>query len=474
MSGQLLDASLVCVYGVSACNSSYPFDYELQGPKLVFVKTHKTAGSTVSAVLFRHASRRHLNVYVPPGGTPGRLHDMTVSRCWELVQAPGSGLFGGSFPYDLWASHVRLTDVGRLFSAVGEVPSRCGQAYDSCSRNPAPPVLLFSSVRKPSRRFQSAFYWYQHHLPAGSVGTGSSSAGLGCSLRDLLASFQGAAAVDGIGAGAWLREIAPRFKFRTGLDSQSAELMVTGPGAGRGVGSEEVAFSALLAAVRRGSLFLLVAERFDESLLVLRRLAGPGVEPVMSLLDLVYLPLKGNSGHYVAPALSESELQLLGVMQPRDSALYSAACTALDARISSYDRGGVFNFVADLKQLQGYVRGLGVLCADFGVELGTAVSLSGGNCSQCSDSKIAAKRARATFFEARLAEAAELWVQWERSGGDAARQRLLVAQTCLYFAMDNADFVRHVRRHQMQPFELYASPSELVQLLVGAGATEGY
>ena len=264
----------------------------LRGQKgFIFIKTHKTAGSTLSAVLWRKLCEvERLNCFLPPHSNPGRI--WSLSKDWATIQtSAGSG--NRSYPFDAWLHHVHYSD--RLLDVVPAAR------------------LRVSIVRKPSQRFQSAWIWYDHARR----------------LKMSLQTFIEKVASKQISA--CRHRYLPRlfqcydFKYRTGLDATSGELV--GLEAAKLAGAAlHPKFERLLADVAAGRVLLLVADRFDQSLVVLALLAE------WPLHQLLYLSKKVSSHNKSSPhfSLSTQAAELADRVQPLDSALYTAATTMLE------------------------------------------------------------------------------------------------------------------------------------------------
>ena len=67
--------------------------------RFVFLKTHKTGSSTVTALILRKCMKEKINCFIPKIERPGKTFDMR-SDYMEIKN--GRGLYGGTFPYDIW------------------------------------------------------------------------------------------------------------------------------------------------------------------------------------------------------------------------------------------------------------------------------------------------------------------------------------------------------------------------------------
>jgi len=181
------------------------------------------------------------------------------------------------------------------------------------------------------------------------------------------------------------------FKYRTGLDATSEELV----GLRRQDPGFESGFKHLLQRILAGKVLLLVTDRFDESLLVMRRLmlahrhrsenATAGADtpsnlqshttddsvnsnnksssiPVydMPLDHLLYLPQKKqNKG---APLSAETTLLLMD-LQPFDTLLYQAANSMLDKYIYRFYGKNMTAFDRELSWLRSELSMLETVCS---------------------------------------------------------------------------------------------------------------
>ena len=264
---------------------------------VIFVKTHKTAGTTVTSLLQRACCRRQCNLFIPPKKHPGktwRLDDGTRND-YELVRR-GKGLFHQKYPYDMWVNHVQFSKL--LFDIV-----------------PSANRKIISIIRSPAERFQSAWFWYRHNDTHTSK---SGSAGLSMTLEKFINKIDHDEK--------FLQHVRKSFVYRTGLDATTQELMDL-PNFNDD-STVETAFQALLDKVLSCKWFLLVTNRIDESLVVLARALN------WPLSDILYLSLNQNKANSVR--LSSSQLAVLYRKQPLDAILFEAANYMLDNHIDAY------------------------------------------------------------------------------------------------------------------------------------------
>ena len=330
--------------------------------KTIFLKTHKTGSSTLAGILWRQLcekERRHC--FLPPRSNPGRTWDFGKLTHRQYAMK-STGLADRPAPFDVWLHHVKRHDF--LFRTVVNVPQ--GRAGAN--------VQFLSIVRHPVDRFRSAWTWYS--LGATSVAKERSRYSkvkenepsdlerfvcqqLGGQQRQQDCgpkSHTPTSILSQISVWSeWIMNIfafqffwplpsPPHFKYRTGLDATSEELV--------GMRSSESGFHGkfldLLRDVITGKVLLLVCDRFDESLLVLERAvlrlqakhheAEAGKHATVGNISegirwpqLLYQKQKVQS--QIEP-LSPTGAQGLLELQPYDHALYKAANAMLDRYLS--------------------------------------------------------------------------------------------------------------------------------------------
>jgi hypothetical protein len=337
---------------------------------VIFLKTHKTASSTMTSIFWRNLClKRKRNCFLPPIETPGRTWDLSKSVDWKAISSNGAstlpsqpslkasssssilrGAWGNNnnnpFPFNTWIFHVHYNK--ELLNQVITKTNR-----------------MISIVRKPSLRFQSAWYWYNHSKKFHDITLNEFIEKNNNPYRSELAKnnidanaiagpsflkrfynifkeiFSELIAKSMIGSGS----LSDKFKYRQGLDSMSQELTgvnMHNDGAAKGM------YIDLLDRIKSGSLILLVADRFDESLLVL------GYFMNWSLYDLVYIKLKVRVRPGEGESNSESEsdslpkknesssnmLDTLDYMQEFDYGLWKLANYYLDKYIKEIFQDG--------------------------------------------------------------------------------------------------------------------------------------
>ena len=268
---------------------------------VIFLKTHKTGSSTLTSIFWRNVCASGIrNCFLPPVTSPGKTWDFSKESDRNLlINGGGStinksvGMGGGQFQsFDAWIYHAHYSD--QLFTLVPTTKR------------------VISIVRKPSKRFCSAWSWYEH------------SSKLKMSLSTFIEEASREAEEGLLFNKIWNHligggSLAKKFKYRTGLDATSQEL--TGSSVNQKMSSE---FTSLIDRVVDGQTFLLVTDRFDESLLVLSKIMGWSKE------QLLYSKLKTATKLEI---VSEMELKKLDELQPYDLALWNLANFRLDQYI---------------------------------------------------------------------------------------------------------------------------------------------
>jgi hypothetical protein len=110
--------------------------------KLIFLKSHKTASSTVIGIFWRNfCLHSDYNCFLPPHSNPGRTWDFDRLDHQKFVFS-SQGTAHRGVPFDIWLYHAKNHKT--LFDLLGFNQS---------------PVFV-SIIRRPALRFQSAWYWY--------------------------------------------------------------------------------------------------------------------------------------------------------------------------------------------------------------------------------------------------------------------------------------------------------------------------
>ncbi|KAH1176132.1 galactosylceramide sulfotransferase-like [Mauremys mutica] len=220
-------------------------------PNVVFVKTHKTGSSTLQNLLFRLGERHNLTVAFP-------RYTYQFAYPQRFAAAFVEPLPPGAARYNLLLSHLRL--------AAGEL-----------GRVMPPDSLYLTILREPVRTFQSVFAYYRSTVPAFRALAGHP--------RTLAAFLQAPARYyDPADAGNGLARNPMAFDL--GLEAGGEE------GGSR--------WDRELERLNRTFQLVLIAEHFDESLLLARELLG------LRLEELVYVRLnvrQGGGDEALAPGL---------------------------------------------------------------------------------------------------------------------------------------------------------------------------
>jgi len=257
---------------------------------VIFLKTHKTASSTLTSVIWHELCEKEgRNCFLPPLEHPGKTWDFRKEKDWEMMRKRGRGSSSNSsqsgFPFEVWTSHAAYTPA--LLTVVRQ------------SRR------MISIVRKPASRFESSWHWYNHSALT----------------RMTLSEFANAKQDE--------REaVASQMKYRSGLDATTEELTGINKFRSQPAGRRCAAFEELLDRVASKRLILLVAERFDESLLVLGKLMNWSPSQLSHFHHKV--------GNYTPVGASvRSKLQGL---QPYDSALWKFADFMLSRYLEDFSQ----------------------------------------------------------------------------------------------------------------------------------------
>lgn len=263
-------------------------DFNKSNNGIVFIKTHKTSSSTLSRLIVRNFCEiKGRKCFLPDFKTPGKTWDLRKERDFKYATK--------NSPYEIWANHVSTPLLVRKLMV--------------------PDSFFISICRDPSLRFRSAWTWYKHEKQ------------LGISLSQFIEVLNRSS------VGSATRRYA--FKYRTGLESVSEELIGLVKG---------TSFSLLLKSILTSEIYLLVCDRFDESLLILGQFLG------LEVSDLIYKKQKVTPIDQLG-ILSEAQLEVLTRHQPKDSAIFKASNVMLDFYISRY-RGGSVTFKKDLVVLR--------------------------------------------------------------------------------------------------------------------------
>jgi hypothetical protein len=302
---------------------------------IIFLKTHKTASSTLTSLLWRNMCEQgKRNCFLPHFNNPGKTWDFSLDRDWDLLKRTSHSCLTcqntSSLSLSMWLHHAHYHKA--LFSLV-----------HNTSR-------IISIVRRPALRFRSAWRWYGH------------SQRLGISLEAFAKRESGgnvcrhSAATNTFGQiWCFLSNLIlhtffndTTFHYRTGLDATTEEMVGVGGFKHLLDRKRQEIFQELVSDILQGKVILLVADRFPESLYLLSKIMG-----WHSRADVLYselkssrksvLPLKRNSvnGNKESPfstyaALTDETAEQLDFIQPYDSALWQLANRLLDEALAAY------------------------------------------------------------------------------------------------------------------------------------------
>lgn len=269
---------------------------------IVFFKTHKTGGSTLTSVLWRQVCVvEGRNCFLPAFNHPGKTYDFDEEKDIRIASS-ATGSAGRRPPFDAWLNHAYYHPF---------VP-------DSLVIQPN---IVLSIIREPAMRFRSAWEWY----------------GLSALLHepDMDAYIKKLYNMSVTERTSLMKVHARSVKFHSYLNSYSAELTHERPTNLM----FHVAFSKLIAKVQNGEIFLLICDRYDESLLILRRLMGWA-----SMSSILYIPMKQNKNHTGVAIVGETHHELVA-LQHWDQRLFVEANATLNKYIEIY---GKTEFESDL------------------------------------------------------------------------------------------------------------------------------
>ncbi|XP_044275265.1 galactose-3-O-sulfotransferase 3-like [Varanus komodoensis] len=239
-----------------------------QGLSIVFLKTHKTGSSTVQNILFRVSEQHNLTVAFP-------LYSYQFAYPERFSRAFVEDLPQGAAHFDLLCSHMRL-DAGEVRALM-----------------PSPSIFL-TILRHPVQTFESVFHYYRNMVPAFQPVANHS--------RPLLAFLEASARyynAQDVSNGLAKNPMA----FDLGLDASQ---------------EEESSNQWLRELERLNQTFQLVmiAEHFDESLLLARELLGLDME------ELVYVRLNVRHKEEEEKPLSKALAQKIQAWNSFDVQLY--------------------------------------------------------------------------------------------------------------------------------------------------------
>uniref|UniRef100_A0A3Q3WHN7 Uncharacterized protein n=1 Tax=Mola mola TaxID=94237 RepID=A0A3Q3WHN7_MOLML len=269
-------------------------DLNLKHTNVAFLKTHKTASSTMQNLLFRFAERNNLTVALP------------VQSCGHQFGYPqyftSHFVHPHTLPPNIITNHMRFNkaELQRLMPAD---------------------TVYITILREPSTMFESSFTYYHHYCPAFQrVANGS--------LETFLAE-------------PW-RYYQPNEKnsmyahntlaFDLGLDKDHS-------------GDDEQYVQASLAGVENVFSLVMIAEYFDESLVVLRHLLS------WDLNDILYFKLNMRNEN-VKTNLTPGLVSAIRSWNSLDARLYDYFNASLWRQISTHGQTCVAREVQALRQAQ--------------------------------------------------------------------------------------------------------------------------
>ncbi|XP_045101124.1 galactose-3-O-sulfotransferase 4-like isoform X3 [Portunus trituberculatus] len=266
---------------------------------LVFLKTHKCGSSTLQSVFLRYAAANNLSVALPYSGVyldaAGSGQSFRVKELKESPFAPPSG------KYHLLVHHTRLNV----------------RAMQQVTYNDSVWVTV---LREPSAVFESMFHYYHLHKFFGAT-------------FDHLVWKLGAH--DGVKM--WLKNANTRYQGRLGRNQMSFDL---------GLDDLDTHMDTVL----RDAIKILddtfhlvmIAERMDESLVLLKHLLCWGDEDVMAMAHNVRKDLYRSY-------LSEQTVATLEHFNAADVKLYSYFKEKFDKHVEAFGRGRMEGEVANLR-----------------------------------------------------------------------------------------------------------------------------
>ncbi|XP_068778806.1 galactosylceramide sulfotransferase-like [Struthio camelus] len=252
------------------------------GPPVAFVKTHKTGSSTLQNILFRAGERRNLTLAFPRY-TFQFAYPQPFSPAF--VEPPPPGATG----YDLLLSHLRLEP--------------------AALRRLMPPGAVFLTIlRDPVRTYRSVFQYYRGAVPAFQA--------LGNRSRPLAA---------------FLRRPRRYYDPREPGNGLARNPMAFDLGLEAGGEPSGGAWRQELERLNGTFGLVLIAERFEESLLLARELLG------LRLEELAFVPLNARRPGDEA-ALSPADVERLRAWNWLDVRLYRFFRAVLRGRVERYGR----------------------------------------------------------------------------------------------------------------------------------------
>jgi hypothetical protein len=369
-------------------------------PHILFIKTHKTGSSTITGILWRsfcqhnnqhhhqnqstphphHAHDKHNSTvtvsstrcFLPPHDHPGRIWDFVnrpqhrqyVNSFFlkndENVQSPTFTVKKSNHHQEtmmnvrkVWLHHVKVSDF--LYREV--IP-----AVSVSPKSPSHIVggrIEISIVRRPALRLQSAWYWYglmnetNDALVRMTKEKNRNDEPFGHkpiqSFEDFASRLVGMHDESGSKnesqGDAWLQSIP--WRYRTGPNSMSEELtgvsLTASVPNGRG-DSREVSeqfrhrFIELVHKVKNMEIFLLICDRFDESLVLLKKLLHDSdtVADVDAESERTWLYLRQKVQRYQ---------KIQDLHHPEGSVTTATSSSSSDALLTALDRYQVYDYI---------------------------------------------------------------------------------------------------------------------------------
>lgn len=283
-------------------NNKHLYHIYKENEGVVFLKTHKTGGSTLCRILWRQlCDIEKRNCFLPAIDNYGKIWDFNSYNDWSVIKNGKGSTFHKSFPYDVWVHHVKYS------KKMKEVVPTANK--------------IISIVRNPSLRFISAWDWYEHEISLGISFEKFLNISMEqyknnkCLLPWSIFSY-------------WKKSFSHnsciQLKYRTGLDATVEEII----GISKDNDSFQELFEELIENMYNGKIFLLVLDRLDESLLIMGKLLGWNFQSLLYISHKVSLEKKIKNDNI--------KLNQLKLLQPYDNALFHAANHLLDKYIDGY------------------------------------------------------------------------------------------------------------------------------------------
>ena len=255
---------------------------------IFFLKTHKTASSTVNGILYRlycdeHSSIHPKKCFKPPKNNPGKT--------WNLLKSKDMNYITNQLPINVWIHHIRYNKQ-KILTILPEMNH------------------IITIIRHPSERFQSSYHWYSLHNYTKLT------------LQKFIYILN-----NDYTYGIYTYYLSYLLPYRTGLDITTQEIL--------GISKfqwnyYQKKFNELLKDIINGKYILLITNRFDESMLLLYYILK-----LNNFNNLLYLKQKvKNNIIKINELLTENEMKLLEIYQPNDMILYNIANEILNQLIN--------------------------------------------------------------------------------------------------------------------------------------------